>query len=72
LGLILKAYNKYPVGSKAKCFEEALGFTKANLDDLAKHIIFDLCKAVETATTEFGIKYNQTIKLLEQTAEILM
>lgn len=49
--------------SKAKWFEKALGFTKENAGDLAKQIVFDPNKAVKTATTEFGTKYNQVIPI---------
>ncbi len=50
--------------SKADWFKKALGFTKSNIDDLAEQIIFDQSKAVVTATTEFGTKFNQTIKIV--------
>nr|WP_196607461.1 DUF6883 domain-containing protein [Pectinatus frisingensis] len=49
--------------SKAKWFEQALGFTKENSVDLAKQVVFNPKTAVETATTEFGVKYNQTITI---------
>ncbi|MDU4960941.1 MAG: hypothetical protein E6X17_09830 [Sporomusaceae bacterium] len=49
--------------SKAKWFEKALGFTKENASDLARQIVFDPNKAVKTATTEFGTKYNQVIPI---------
>ncbi|WP_330998526.1 DUF6883 domain-containing protein [Pectinatus frisingensis] len=55
---------EHPVGSsKAKWFEQALGFTKENSVDLAKQVVFNPKTAVETATTEFGVKYNQTITI---------
>ncbi len=54
----------HPVGgSKAKWFEQALGYTKDNLGDLAKQIVFDSTKAVETGVTEYGTKYNQVITI---------
>jgi len=57
--------SEHPVGgSKAKWFEQALGFTKGNSADLAKQIVFNPNTAVETATTEFGVKYNQTITIV--------
>ena len=52
----------HPVGgSKAKWFRDALGFTQENADDLAKQIVFDPNKAVQTVVTEHGVKYNQVI-----------
>ena len=54
----------HPVGgSKAKWFKEALGFTQENAGNLAKQIVFDPNKAVQTAVTEFGTKYNQVISV---------
>ncbi len=54
----------HPVGgSKAKWFKESLGFTLENADDLAKQIVFDSNKAVQTTITEFGVKYNQVISI---------
>jgi RHS repeat-associated protein len=50
-------------GDKAKWFQQALGFTKDNMADLAKQIIFDPKKAIQTGATEFGTKYNQTIAI---------
>jgi RHS repeat-associated protein len=49
--------------TKAKWFESALGFTKENMGDLVKQILFDESKAVKTVATEFGQKYNQTISI---------
>ena len=55
---------EHPVGgSKAKWFDEALGFNKSNMDDLANQIVFDPTKAVQTGVTEFGTKYNQVISV---------
>lgn len=51
-------------GPKARWFEQALGFTKENLGDLAKQIRFDPAKAVKTAVTEHGTKYNQVIEIV--------
>jgi hypothetical protein len=54
----------HPVGgSKAKWFEQALGYTKDNLGDLAKQIVFDPTKAVETGVTQYGTMYNQVITI---------
>jgi len=50
-------------GSKAKWFEQALGYTKDNLGDLAKQIVFDPTKAVETGVTQHGTMYNQVITI---------
>jgi uncharacterized Zn-binding protein involved in type VI secretion len=55
----------HPVGgSKAKWFKEALGFTRDNAGDLAKQIVFDESKAVQTQVTQYGTKFNQTIDVL--------
>lgn len=55
---------EHPVGgSKAKWFDEALGFNKSNMDNLANQIVFDPTKAVQTGVTEFGTKYNQVISV---------
>ena len=54
----------HPVGgSKAKWFEQALGYTKDNLDSLAKQIVFDPSKAVMTEVTQYGTMYNQVITI---------
>ncbi len=50
-------------GSKARWFKEALGFTRENMNDLSKQMIFDEFKAVKTATTPHGSKFNQTINI---------
>lgn len=50
-------------GSKAKWFKEALGFTKENMDDLAKQIKFDPAKAIQTRVIPTGTQYNQTIEI---------
>jgi hypothetical protein len=50
-------------GSKAKWFKEALGFTIENMDDLARQIVFDGGKAIETGATKYGTLYNQTIRI---------
>ena len=57
--------SNHPVGgSKAKWFDEALGFTQDNLDELARQIKFDPAKAVQTAVTEHGTKFNQVIEIV--------
>lgn len=54
----------HPVGGpKARWFQQALGFTRANMAELAKQIVFDQSKAVVTGVTEFGTKYNQVIAI---------
>ena len=54
----------YPVGgSKAKWFDEALGYNKSNIEDFSKQIVFDSKKAVQTSVTEHGVKYNQIISI---------
>jgi len=50
--------------SKAKWFEQALGFTRENQAKLASQIVFDPAKAVETAVTQYGTKYNQVIGII--------
>ena len=56
---------EHPIGGpKAKWFEEALGFTRSNADDLAKQLTFDPAKAVQTAVTEHGTKFNQIIDVV--------
>ena len=51
-------------GSKARWFEQALGFTRANSRGLAKQLVFDEAQAVQTGVTEFGTTFNQTIKVV--------
>ncbi len=54
----------HPVGgSKAKWFDEALGFDKSNVDQLSNQIIFDEKNAIPTVQTEYGQKYNQVISI---------
>ncbi|CAN5720292.1 hypothetical protein BH10ACT9_BH10ACT9_43990 [soil metagenome] len=55
----------HPVGGpKAKWFEQALGFTRGNADDLARQIVFDPAKAVETGVTQYGTKFNQVVPIV--------
>jgi hypothetical protein len=49
---------------KADWFRRALGFTRANISDLAKQIVFDESRAIQTSITEWGTKYNQTIAIV--------
>jgi hypothetical protein len=60
---LLNAEHTGGGASKAKWFKEALGFTTENSGDLAKQIIFDGSKAVQTSVTQFGTKFNQVIKI---------
>jgi len=56
--------KEHPVGkSKADWFEKALGFTKDNLDDLAKQIKFDPAKAVPKGNNGHADMYEQIITL---------
>ena len=50
-------------GAKAKWFEQALGFTRKNMPDLAKQISFNSRKATVTGVNEYGTKYNQIISI---------
>ncbi len=55
----------HPIGkSKAMWFRQALGFTRENIDDLAKQLVFDESKAVQTEITKYGTKFNQTINVV--------
>ncbi len=55
----------HPVGGdKARWFRDALGFTKDNLDDLARQIKFHPAKAIQTGVTEHGTKFNQVIEII--------
>ncbi|MFJ4375341.1 polymorphic toxin-type HINT domain-containing protein [Pseudomonas japonica] len=54
----------HPVGgSKAKWFDQALGFNKGNAADLSRQIVFDEKKSVKTALTQYGQKFNQIIPI---------
>ena len=50
--------------SKALWFERALGISRKNAEILNGQLIFDANKAVKTAETEYGIKYNQITTIL--------
>lgn len=50
----------HPVGGfKAKWYEQALGFNRNNMDELARQFVFDASQAVLTALTPHGHKYVQ-------------
>lgn len=54
----------HPVGaSKAKWFEKALGFTKDNMDDLAKQIKFDPKTAIFKKNNGYADLYEQMISV---------
>ncbi|MGG1556416.1 DUF6883 domain-containing protein [Paenibacillus ferrarius] len=62
----------HPIGgSKANWFQKALGFSRDNLDDLAKQIVFDPAKAVETGITEYGTKFNQVISIIGANEKVI-
>jgi hypothetical protein len=62
----------HPVGgSKAKWFDQALGFTRENADKLAKQIVFDPAKAVETGVTQYGTKFNQVISIVGENGKTI-
>ncbi len=50
-------------GSKAKWYNDALGFTKDNSDYLAKQIVFDPKNVAEIETNIYGTKYSQIIPI---------
>lgn len=50
-------------GPKAKWFEEALGFTLKNADDLERQIVFDMTKATFRGDSQWGPTYNQMISI---------
>lgn len=58
-------------GSKAKWFEQALGFNQDNMDGLAKQIVFDPDAAIQTKVTEFGVKYNQIIRITGANGKVI-
>lgn len=50
----------HPIGGfKARWYEQVLGFNRNNMDELAKQIVFDISKAVQTVLTEYGQKFVQ-------------
>ena len=50
-------------GSKARWFEQALGFTRDNYKELTKQLVFDATKAIQTEVTQYGTKFNQIISV---------
>lgn len=69
-GYLLNA--EHAVGaSKAKWFQQALGYTQANSAGLAKQLVFDPGKAVQIAVTQYGTKFNQVIKATGPMDELL-
>jgi len=50
-------------GPKARWFKEALGFTKDNMQDLGRQLVFDESKAAPTERTQWGQKFVQIIDL---------
>ena len=64
--------SSHPVGgSKAKWFDQALGFTKNNMDDLAKQIVFNNKTAVVKEVTKHGTKYNQVIPITGANGKVI-
>jgi hypothetical protein len=56
--------KEHPVGSsKADWFQKALGFSKDNMDDLAKQINFDSTKAISKGNNGFANMYEQIIPI---------
>lgn len=54
----------HPVGrDKARWFEAALGFSRHNLEELARQIVFNPSQAVATTLTEYGQKFEQWIEI---------
>ncbi|WP_199141897.1 DUF6883 domain-containing protein [Pedobacter sp. ASV12] len=69
-GYLLNA--EHAVGaSKAKWFQQALGYTQVNSAGLAKQLVFDSSKAVQTAVTQYGTKFNQVIKVTGANGRII-
>lgn len=58
-------------GPKAKWFQQALGFTRTNQSELASQVVFNPAKAIETAVTQFGTKYNQTIPITGANGKVI-
>jgi hypothetical protein len=55
----------HPEGaSKAKFFDKALGFTRANSGDLAKQLVFNPDEAIQTSVTQFGQKFEQVTNVV--------
>ena len=58
-------------GSKAQWFQQALGFTRQNSEELARQLVFDEKTAVQTAVTEYGTSFNQTINVVGANGRML-
>jgi hypothetical protein len=58
-------------GNKAQWFDQALGYTRKNADGLAKQLVFDESKAVQTAVTPYGTKFSQIINVVGANARII-
>lgn len=58
-------------GTMAVWYERSLGFTKQNMGDLAKQIVFNPKIAYQTAVTEYGIKYNQVISITGANGKVI-
>lgn len=58
-------------GTKARWFQQALGFTKDNLDALAKQIVFNPTKAVTTEVNQWGQKFTQTITIVGANGKVI-
>lgn len=54
---------------KAKVIQSAIGITKDNAEELAKHIVFDIEEATKTVCTLYGQKYVQDITLTNKHGE---
>ncbi|MGX8796857.1 DUF6883 domain-containing protein [Fusibacter sp. JL298sf-3] len=48
-----------------------LGYTQDNMDSLAKQIVFDPSKAVQTGVTKYGTKFNQTISVTGANGKVI-
>ena len=54
----------HPVGgSKARWYKAALGFTRSNMDELAKQLVFNPAEAVLTVLTKYGQKFVHRITI---------
>lgn len=58
-------------GPKAKWFEQALGYTRENMSQLAKQIVFDPNKARATELTQYGQKYEQIISITGANGKVI-
>jgi len=56
--------SKGQLTGKAAWFNDNLGFTRDNINDLAKQIKFDRLSAKLTVRTQYGQKYSQTIEII--------